>query len=163
MKRLISCILLGMLPVISQAEDHAAHVHGVGQLDIAIEGNKLVIALDGPADNLLGFEHAPKTAQEKATLQEVSRKMQDVRTLFVPNASAGCRLSQQTVKMPEFKASGHSDIEAEYDFVCTAVPQDITLTAWANFPRYKKMVVNLALPGRQKQLTLLPGQKLSLK
>ena len=38
------------------------HVHGLGTLNLVLEGETLVVELDGPAANFVGFERAPRTA-----------------------------------------------------------------------------------------------------
>jgi hypothetical protein len=44
----------------ARAHEPAAHVHGAGSLEIAIDGAAVQINLYSPLDNLLGFEHAPE-------------------------------------------------------------------------------------------------------
>jgi len=47
-----------------------AHVHGVAKMDLAVDGNKLTLSMEMPLDNLVGFEHLPKTDKQKAALAE---------------------------------------------------------------------------------------------
>ncbi|STQ91355.1 DUF2796 domain-containing protein [Iodobacter fluviatilis] len=145
------------------ASAHGAHVHGVAEMDVAIEGNKLVITLESPADNLLGFEHKPKNDTEKAKLKAVTEQLQNAGNLFAIDASAQCKAAAPSVKMPDFAKGGHSDIEAEYHFECAATPGTIALTLWKNFPGFKKITANLANTNGQKQITLKSGQMLNLK
>lgn len=39
--------------------EHGAHEHGVAQLNLVLEGEKLLIELASPGVNIVGFEHAP--------------------------------------------------------------------------------------------------------
>ncbi|MDW5417062.1 DUF2796 domain-containing protein [Iodobacter sp. CM08] len=160
-KLLIAALLsLGLSNI---AAAHGAHVHGVAEIDVAIEGKQLLITLESPADNLLGFEHAPKTAAEKATFKKVSEQLQNAASLFVPDAAAQCKAATPVVKMPDFGKGGHSDIDAEYRFECTTPPNNISLTLWKNFAGFKTINANLATAQGQKQLKLKAGQVLSLK
>ncbi|QLI81051.1 DUF2796 domain-containing protein [Chitinibacter fontanus] len=162
MKKLIALVCI-TIPLVSQAHEHAAHVHGAAEIDVAIEGKKLLITLESPADNLLGFERAPKTEAEKAKLKAVTEQLNQAATLFVPDAAAQCKAATPVVNMPSFKKGEHSDIDAEYSFDCQSVPSSVALSLWKNFPNFKKLNANLATAKGQKQLSLKPGQDLSLK
>ena len=41
-------------------EQHHAHEHGKVTLNVAIDESTLVVELDAPAINVVGFEHAPR-------------------------------------------------------------------------------------------------------
>jgi hypothetical protein len=45
---------------------HGAHEHGHGHLNLVLDGNQLMIELQAPAADLVGFEHAAKSDEEKA-------------------------------------------------------------------------------------------------
>ncbi|MGL4932766.1 MAG: ZrgA family zinc uptake protein, partial [Aeromonas sp.] len=47
-------------------ESHGAHEHGHGQLNLVVDGDQLMIELQAPAADLVGFEHAAKSDEEKA-------------------------------------------------------------------------------------------------
>jgi hypothetical protein len=166
MKHLIAIACIA-IPLASFAKDHGhshgAHVHGVAQIDVAIEGKTLVIALESPADNLLGFERAPKTEAEKAKLKTVTEQLNKAATLFVPDAAAQCKAAAPVVNMPSFKKGEHSDIDAEYRFDCASAPSSIALPLWKNFPNFKKLNANVASDKGQQQITLKSGQSLNLK
>ena len=159
-KQLLIAAILA-LPQLAAA--HGAHVHGVAEMDVAIEGNKLVVTLESPADNLLGFEHAPKNAAEKAKLQKVTEQLNNAAVLFTPDAAAQCKAAKPEVKMPDFAKGSHSDIEVEYHFDCASLPASVALPLWKSFPGFKKITVNLATAAGQKQITLKTGQTLNLK
>ena len=44
--------------------NHAAHIHGLATLTLAIENNVLEIQLESPAINLIGFEHQANSSEE---------------------------------------------------------------------------------------------------
>jgi hypothetical protein len=160
-KLLIAALLsLGLSHV---AAAHGAHAHGVAEMNIAIEGRQLLITLESPADNFLGFEHSPKTDAEKATFKKVSEQLQNASVLFVPDAAAQCKAAAPVVKMPDFSKGGHSDIDAEYRFECATPPNSISLTLWKNFGGFKIINANLATAKGQKQIKLKAVQVLNLK
>lgn len=101
--------------------DHAAHVHGTAKLAVAVEGARLAIHLESPLDGLVGFEHAPNSAKERATATAALKTLRAGERLFVPTASAGCRLSGAHIEAPVLegqKSDGHSDLDADYHFDC---------------------------------------------
>jgi Protein of unknown function (DUF2796) len=159
MKKLAICLLAFS----GFAAAHGAHVHGVAEMDVVIEGKKLIITLESPADNLLGFEHKPKNDGEKAKLKAVSEQLQNASNLFAIEASAQCKAAAPSVKMPDFAKGGHSDIDAEYHFECATPPSNIALPLWKNFAGFKSITVNLATASGQKQIKLKSGQALNLK
>jgi hypothetical protein len=149
------------IPVLSMAHDHAAHVHGAAEIDVVVDGKKVLITLESPADNLLGFEHAPKSDYEKNKLKDVTAQLQFAANVFALNAE--CKSSKPVVTMPTFSKGEHSDISAEYAFECSNQATQIKLPLWQNFPGFKGLTVNLATEKGQKQLKLKPGQALDLK
>jgi len=54
----------------TEHREHGAHVHGAAALMIAWSGNDMAIDLETPAYNILGFEYAPASEEEKALLAE---------------------------------------------------------------------------------------------
>ena len=76
---------------------HGAHVHGLGKLDLAQEGPELHLRLESPAANLVGFEHAPRDAAERATLEQAVAALKDGAALFAPTPAARCTLAEVSV------------------------------------------------------------------
>lgn len=91
---------------------HGAHEHGVGRLDIAQEGVELAISLDGPAVNIVGFEHAPNSDEDHKTLDNALARLRDGAALFVFPSEAACRLVDADVETP---LAEHEEVEAHHD------------------------------------------------
>ena len=51
----------------------SAHEHGVGSLNLVVDGNDVSIELDSPADNLLGFEYLPTSDADKAKVKALRK------------------------------------------------------------------------------------------
>ncbi|MGL5463191.1 MAG: ZrgA family zinc uptake protein, partial [Aeromonas veronii] len=49
-----------------ESHSHGAHEHGHGHLNLVVDGDQLMIELQAPAADLVGFEHAAKSDEEKA-------------------------------------------------------------------------------------------------
>jgi len=47
-----------------------SHVHGSATLNVAVDNTALIIELETPWNNLVGFEHAPHTDEQKALVDE---------------------------------------------------------------------------------------------
>ncbi|MEM9057418.1 MAG: DUF2796 domain-containing protein [Pseudomonadota bacterium] len=67
-----------------------AHEHGTATLAVALEGADVFIELDSPLYNVVGFEHAPRTDDEKAALRRAEAALAEPERLFAMNAEAGC-------------------------------------------------------------------------
>jgi hypothetical protein len=78
------------VPVLAQSS--GAHVHGQAGLEIAVDGETVQLNLYSPLDNLLGFEHAPRTEEERRAVRAMAAKLHQAGSLFVFTPSAGCRL-----------------------------------------------------------------------
>jgi len=156
-----SLLIMALVSIPVMAVPHSAHVHGVAELDVVVDGLQVQITLESPADNLLGFERAPKSDYEKNKIKDVAAQLQVPANLFALNAQ--CNSGKPVVTMPNFTQGEHSEITAEYRFTCSNQASQIKLPIWQLFPGFKSLTVNLATPQGQKQLKLKPGQALDLK
>lgn len=140
--------------------ENAPHVHGSGNLGIVIEGNMIQLDLDTPAHDLIGFEHKPETAEQKATADRALKLLKEGTSLFSPSKDAGCTLasSEAEFESPEPSATNaakkedaqHADINAKVVFECKSINK---LTA-IDFGYFK------AFPGAEKlAITLVTGKK----
>ena len=110
---------------------HDPHVHGVGQLMVALDDNMLSIELESPAINMVGFEHPPGNAEEKERVHAAANLLHEGARLFTPAPAADCRLLKAEVDSElladEHDHSGehdhdgegrHSEFHATYAFHC---------------------------------------------
>ena len=70
-----------------------AHEHGHGKLNVAIEGQSLVMELDVPSADIVGFEHAATSDEDKATVEVARKTLVAVTSLFSLPDAAGCALT----------------------------------------------------------------------
>jgi hypothetical protein len=69
-----------------QAEEkrlHGAHEHGVANLNIAVEGNNVYIEFTRSAANIVGFEHHPRTHEQKDAVKDAVEKLLKGDALFI--------------------------------------------------------------------------------
>jgi hypothetical protein len=161
-----AAILMLAMPLAHAQQQHA-HVHGTGQLSVAVDGNMLQLDIDSPLDNVLGFEHPPRNEKEKRALQAMLDKVHHADTLFTPTAAARCvpqptQMSTPFSGVQEKTAKGeeHADLEATFSFRCE-VPsalKDIDVKMFAAFPNLHTLNVQLVTPKGQSGATLVPSQ-----
>ena len=60
-----------------------AHVHGLSELTIAMEGNRLDIQFESPAMNLVGFEYKATSKKDIATVKNAESLLSQPDALFV--------------------------------------------------------------------------------
>ncbi len=172
---LIACAALAFAaqgPAALAQSGHAAHVHGVVQAHVAVQGNKLSVQFDMPLDNLLGFEHRPRTEAQRQAAQAVLQQLKAPATWLKPDAAAQCRLSSSEVDAqamepakPGTKEQGHADLEASYEFTCDAPAQLKTLdiALMDSFKRIQRIDVQVAgAKGQSKQTLRRPAQRVRL-
>lgn len=90
----------------------AAHEHGVARLDVAVDGGTLELALEGPGDGFVGFEHAPESAEDRAAFARAEAQLKQGAALFALPAAAGCTLAAAEVAPPAAEADAHHDEDA---------------------------------------------------
>jgi len=101
------------LPAVAAADETRgldAHVHGEGALNIAVEGKIVMIELEVPGADIVGFEHAAKSDEDRAAIEEGKAKLSDPLALFVLPEAAGCAVELAEVRLvTEEDAHGHDD------------------------------------------------------
>ncbi len=131
-------LAIGMLATaaIAQVEHRqlGTHQHGHGTVNIAIEGPQLIIELDVPGMDVLGFEHAPGTPEQKSAVDRVEALLRDPLGLFVVPAAARCRTRTVELEREGDTAAGHLDYRVEYVLDCAA-PAALTWIEFAYFDR----------------------------
>ena len=126
---LLVCSALGLST--AHAASKKAHQHGVAALGVAVERARISITLDSPLDNLLGFERAPRTDDEKQRAAALVATLKAADTLFRIDPAAGCKLATVEIDAPLLGQGStpadvagaanntHADLEADFEFACT--------------------------------------------
>jgi hypothetical protein len=182
-----SSLMTGLLLVLNAAvaddDGHrqlGAHVHGTGQLDVVLDGDRLLIELTAPGANIVGFEHAPETAEQERTLGDALALLENPDELFALPAEAGCT-AEETVIETDLTAADdddhaedhdedhedhdehesgeiHAEFHARYAFRCDRPEQLSRISVWLfeRFPGTERLQVQLLGPGGQTAATLTP-------
>jgi hypothetical protein len=101
---------ISLLTNAARAEDEhrelGPHVHGHGTLNIAIEDKRVSMELEVPGMDIVGFEHAPSTADQKVAVEKATAKLERPLEVFSPPAGAGCTVAEAKVSV---EAEHHHD------------------------------------------------------
>lgn len=133
-------------------EQHGAHEHGVATLSIAAGDEGVEIMLESPAINLVGFEHAASTEEEKQKLADAKAKLEAGAGLFTMNSEAECSLKEAKVTSAllgnaeeseeehadhEHEAGEtHSDMDVSWSFACSKPSElhEVSVKLFSAFP-----------------------------
>jgi len=152
----------------SAHETHEAHVHGIANLSLVQDGNKLLLEFDSPLDNLLGFEHTPRTDKQKQAARDLLDLMHKPASLIKLTAEADCQLNAVKLQAPVLQASTsagkdeHANLHAEYEYTCAKVValKSLQLSLFDSFPAVRKVDAQMAGPRGQVAATLTTKQRL---
>jgi hypothetical protein len=165
---LTATAVLAEKPAAAGFREHGAHVHGVGSLNVALEGDALLIELISPAMDLVGFEHPPRTAEQQARLDQARARLAQPGELFAPNPEADCRLIETEIALDldaaphehkhehEHDHAVHADAYASYGFECLrpSALRALSVGYFQAFPRAQKLRVQVISETRQAALEL---------
>ena len=160
----IGLCLLGSCQVAAKETEHrelGAHEHGHGKANIAIEGDNLLIEIEAPGDDIVGFEHVAKSAADKAKAQTAKAKLADSLNVVTLAAGAGCQqVSAETELHGGGTEGGHSEFHISYAFMCTRIAglKSITFAYFETFSNAKELAAAVIAPKGQKNFEVDPTQ-----
>jgi len=150
---------------------HAAHVHGIAELNVVLEGNEVHVELDSPAANIVGFEHAPSSEADHGAVDKAVAILKQGSKLFVFNEAAGCRQEEVDIESALIEdehgehahEDGHSDehghedeevhseFEVAYHFECAAPAKltQLSVELFEMFPGTGKLEVQYVIEDKQ--------------
>ena len=163
-----------------ESQGHGAHEHGHGQLNLVLDGNQLMIELQAPAADLVGFEHAARSDEDKVQYAKALARLQQPDALFRLDPAAGCTLTQQEINAAKeahdhdhdhdhdkagsdegehHDEADHADLGAMYTYTCEtpAKLSGLEATLFAVYPSLEKLSVQGILPNGQTAAELTPS------
>ncbi len=154
----------------SELHSHGkGHSHGVGNLDIAVQGNSIKVTFELPMESTVGFEHAPKTAAQKEAIVQLQATL-NKETLLTFTDAAKCQQTSIKASSPLFEAlqtqppkgasSAHSDVSVDIEFSCvnTKLLDRADLRIFKQFTRLKTIRIQFAGPNGQRSGTVKTAQ-----
>ncbi len=145
------------------AAGHGAHVHGVVQVNVAVQGHKLSVELEMPLNSLVGFEHRPRTETQRQAAQAAVQQVKQAAAWLKPDNAAQCTLSSSEVQAqalepakPGAAEQTHADLEARFEFSCAAPDRlaGLDVLLFDRFGRVQQLQVQVAGAKTQSQQTL---------
>lgn len=162
---LLFSVAIAIAAAPAAAQHNHSHVHGQARLDVAIDGPLLTLAFETPLDNLVGFEHRPRSAAQKQAAEAAIARLRDTGSLWQPDAAAQCTATETTLDIDALQPSAtpaaavaaeHAEASGRYVFRC-AVPAQlkaVTQNLFEAFPRLQRLDVQVAGPAGQVKQTL---------
>ena len=74
-----------------------AHVHGEAELNIVFESRELLMELESPSFNLVGFEHEPKSLDQQKLVENTIESLKDFRQIASISPEADCKLIDASI------------------------------------------------------------------
>ena len=145
----------------------AAHVHGQGELNFALEDSELHLELMIPAHDILGFESISTDAQQKQ-LDKALKQLESDQMWALP-AGAQCRLMSSHAHTSnsdhghdhhDHEHEAHMDIESTYVFTCEAPAKlnEFSTRLFEHFTRSEKLHVQGFTSSGQLSEIITPRQ-----
>lgn len=166
----LPCIFIAtvyLLPLSTAAGEPAAHVHGVASLQVAVDGKNLTLNLESPLNNLVGFEHTPRTEKQQAAVRAMAERLNQPAGLFIASPAAACTPLSVKLESPVLEpmkpsaGDGHADLDGEFVFRCEhpEALRALEVGLFQAFPRLKRLDVQVAGPHGQSAARLSPQQR----
>lgn len=160
---LYTLLCLALAPQALAHQSHGTHAHGLAELRVVVDGPVLLLDIESPLDNLVGFEHAPRTEEQRVALNQAYQALTQFESLFRLPAAAACTLRDAHVEFPwvtpghgQQTDAAHADLHAVFELDC-ANPEALTEleVRWFEvFPRTERIRADTASPRGQGSATL---------
>ena len=155
----LALVAMSLIMTSARAEEEhrelGPHLHGHGTLNIAIEDKRVSMELEVPGMDIVGFEHAPSTDDQKAAVEKAKGQLAKPLGVFSLPAAAGCTVAEAKVAIEaehhdgdddghdaekkdaakdedHDEHAGHNQFRASYALDCTA-PAELTTIAFDYF------------------------------
>ena len=161
--RILAILFLFFASIVHSAQD--AHVHGLSYLKIALENRTLLVEINSPLMDIVGFEGEPRTKVQKDSIELATNKLRTIGNVLIFKGGS-CVEKNIDVNLghdhgtehshSEHDHDTHSEISAVYKFECSEpdVLQDITVLLPNQFSRMEKIKAQWITPDSQGQITL---------
>lgn len=170
MKQTFSLIaLIAAFPAFAEdARELDAHEHGVGTLNIAIDGTTVAMGIEAPGADIVGFEYAAESDADLAAIDAAVATLGAPLDLFVMSDAASCSLVEAEAALEgedghddhadeehddhsdedhdeHEDEAGHTEFHAEYTLTCDNPDAltEITFAYFEAFPNAQEVEVQM--------------------
>ncbi|GHD43339.1 Protein of unknown function [Marinobacter persicus] len=153
------------------AQDNpAGHQHGRAELQLSIEETRIDAFLLSPAANLVGFEHAPETDEQKQALADLQRWAETRPMVNTPEGHCRVESAEVYASWPKKAGDrghdhhdheshgGHADIEISQSLDCPGLGKELETPLTARFPAMEHLDVQWVGLYGQGSRQLGPGR-----
>ncbi|MDC1311559.1 DUF2796 domain-containing protein [Burkholderiales bacterium] len=161
--------VISMREAIAEEGGLDAHVHGMSDLTIAIEGTEIEIEFESPAINIVGFEYQAQSPNDINSVKEAVISLNDHNAVFTFSDTT-CRLIDSSVNVTgvlgdvhddhdaheEQNTDAHSDVAAAYHFNCDDLSRlsEIQVHLFRMFPGIDEIRTMWLKEGKQGAVNL---------
>ena len=106
------CLVVSFNVLADSSREKDSHEHGAANVMLAMEGEKLQLNFEVPSESLIGFEHFPKSQDQRWYFNEAIKTLLEPSKLFSIPANAECLLVGIKVSQSLFSAEdehGHDE------------------------------------------------------
>ena len=133
-----------------------SHEHGVSTLKIAIEGQNMEMELESPANDIVGFEHAPENNKQKADIEHALSLLRKTTGVFIPSSKANCKTNENSAEfeIEEGHSETHSGFHTTWKMTCSNPNQltNLETTFFKLFPKAEEIEVEIISASGQKAI-----------
>ena len=117
MKQILSLILVicAAPAVAQQTRQLDAHEHGVGELQIAFDGNQIAMELHAPGADIVGFEYEAESAEDLAAIDAAIALLSRPQEIFILPAAAGCEVTRASAELEGEDHDEHGEEDHDHD------------------------------------------------
>lgn len=109
-KRLCLIALMAAAPAAAEeTRQMEAHQHGIGSLNLALDGNALLIELEVPGADIVGFEHAAESDEDRAAVEAAIEALSTPSNIFELPAKAECSVTSAAVELENGSEHEHEE------------------------------------------------------
>ena len=87
------------------------HEHGVGELNIAIDGSVIDFEFMLPGADIVGFEYEAKSDEDIVKVNEALAMLEDYQNIFSLPVNSNCKLSTSQISLKEEEHDEHDEHE----------------------------------------------------
>jgi len=103
------CLFVSFNFAAQASREKDSHEHGAANVMLAMEGEKLHLNFEVPSESLIGFEHFPKSQDQRQNFNEAIQTLSEPSKLFSIPANAECLLVGINVSQSLFSGKGGHD------------------------------------------------------
>jgi hypothetical protein len=150
-----------------------SHVHGVAEINIIVEGKRVVVEFHAPAESVMGFEHEAKSDVEKKKRDAAIKRINDrFNELVVFDKKFGCQSQAGKVTIVQSdssdgkdkkqgqgdhkKGAEHRELRATHNFECQKDPAGsrVRFGVTKVFPEIQEIKIQVLSDAKQSGVTI---------